>query len=208
MAGLATLLLVAALVVAACGGSADSTTTQASAMTQTAASTPTPNTTVATQNTGDTMQSTFMLSTRPGEKPNVTTGIPHIQLDQNSSNEMLDELATWAFSLDGVVEQASLASLPGARGLTAAGELPARREAMIVGREFGHIHPGGSLHLRLPPGEAGDVVSEGWGEYHPYALDGAIPGLVMVYAPRTAGDLAVVRTIIEASAAFALSGGG
>jgi phospholipase/carboxylesterase len=206
-AGLATLLLLAALVVAACGGSSDSTTTQASAPTQTPESTTAPDT-AAAENTGDTMQSTFMLSTRPGEKPNVTSGIPHIQLDQNSSDEMLDELATWAFSLDGVVERPSQASLPGAKGLTVARELPARRQAMIVGREFGHIHPGGSLHLRLPPGEAGDVVNRAWGEYHPFALDGTIPGLVMVYAPQTAEDLDVVRTIIEASVAFALSGDG
>jgi len=208
MAGLDKLLLVAALVVAACSGSSDSTTTQASTTTPPPATTSAPNTTVATGNTGDTVQSTFILSTRPGEKPSVTSGIPHIQLDQNSSDEMLDELATWAFSLDGVVEQPSQASLPGARGLTVAGELPARREAMIVGREFGHIHPGGSLHLRLPAGEAGDVVDEGWGEYHPFALDGTIPGLVMVYAPRTTEDLDVVKTIIEASVFFALSGDG
>ncbi len=207
MAGLGK-LLVAALVVAACSGSSDSTTTQASTTTPPPATTSAPNTTVATGNTGATMQSTFILSTRPGAKPSVTSGIPHIQLDQNSSDEMLDELATWAFSLDGVVEQPSQASLPGARGLTVAGELPARREAMIVGREFGHIHPGGSLHLRLPVGEAGDVVDESWGEYHPFALDGTIPGLVMVYAPRTAEDLDVVKTIIEASVVFALSGDG
>ncbi len=206
MAGLGK-LLVAALVVAACSGSSDSTTTQASTTTPPPATTSAPNTTVATGNTGATMQSTFILSTRPGAKPSVTTGIPHIQLDQNSSDEMLDELATWAFSLDGVVEQPSQASLPGARGLTVAGELPARREAMIVGREFGHIHPGGSLHLRLPVGEAGDV-DEGWGEDHPFALDGTIPGLVMVYAPRTTEDLDVVTTIIEASVVFALSGDG
>ncbi len=204
MAALAKLLLVPALVSAACDASSDSTTTVATTLPPASAAAPT--TTVATGNTGDTMQSTFMLSTRPGEKPNVTSGIPHIQLDQNSSDEMLDELATWAFSLDGVEEMPSLASLPGARALTVAGELPARLEAMIVGREFAHIHPGASLHLRLPAGEAGNVVNGGWGEYHPFALDGTIPGLVMVYAPRTAGDLDVVKTIIEASVAFAISG--
>ncbi len=79
---------------------------------------------------------------------------------------------------------------------------------MIVGREFAHIHPqptGGSLHLRLPADAAREVVDEGWGEHHPLALDGTVPGLLMVYAPRTTGDLGVVKTIIAAAVAYATS---
>lgn len=156
------------------------------------------------------MRPDFMLPPRPGDQPSVTSGIPHIQLDQTSSDEMLDELSTWAFSLEGVVEQPSRASLPGARALTVASDRATHAPAMIVGREFAHIHPrptGGSLHLRLPSDRAAAVVDEGWGEYHPLALDGTIPGLVMVYAPRSGKDLAIVKTIIEASVGYATSGG-
>ena len=123
---------------------------------------------------------------------------------------MLDELSKWAFSLMGIVEQPSRASLPGARALTVAPDVPARPEAMIVGREFAHIHPlssgGGSLHLRLSENQASEVVAEGWGEWHPFALDGTIPNLLMVYAPRTDDDLGVVKTIIEAAVEYATSG--
>jgi len=121
---------------------------------------------------------------------------------------MLVELAEWAYSLDGIVELPSLASLPGARALTVAPGLPLNSEAMLVAREFAHIHPqpnGGSLHLRLPQAAAQEVVDKGWGEYHPFAINGSIPNLIMVYAPRDREDLRSVKAIIEASVAFATS---
>ena len=148
------------------------------------------------------------LPARPGEPPNVTEGIPHIQLDQTSTDEMLAELASWAFSLDEVVEQPSRVSLPGARALTVASDLPANDDAMLAAREFAHIHPqpnGGSLHLRLSQAGAREVVDEGWGVYHPFAIDGSVPNLIMVFAPRDSTDLEHVKAIIEASVAFATS---
>ncbi len=77
-----------------------------------------------------------------------------------------------------------------------------------LGREFGHIHPqptGGSLHLRLREGHATEVVEKGWGEHHPFALDGSMPNLIMVYAPRDADDLNVVMTIVKAAVDYATS---
>lgn len=116
-------------------------------------------------------------------------------------------LTEWAFSLEGIDEQPSRASLPGARALTVAPQFPANREAMIVGREFAHIHVApngaGSLHLRLPDARAVEVVDAGWGEWHPFAVDGTMPGMVMVYAPRSDDDLLAVEAIIEASARYA-----
>ena len=156
------------------------------------------------------MQTDFTLPSRQGAPPQVTEGIPHIQLDQTASDEMLAELSAWAFSLDGVVEQPSQASLPGTRALTVASDLPARAEAMIVGREFAHIHRqpngGGSLHLRIPIDQAEKVVDKGWGEWHPFAIDGTMPGLVMVYAPRSDEDLEAVKTIIESAVDYAVTG--
>lgn len=189
-----------ALAAAACSGAADPPTTNPSA-TQPAPPTTAPR-------TGNTVVSNLTLQPRPGERPSVTTGIPHIQLDQGSSDDVFAELATWAFSRDGIVELPSLASLPGARALTVAQGVTLNSRAMIVAREFAHIHPqpdGGSLHLRLPAGDARQMVDQGWGEYHPFALDGSIPNLVMVYAPRDGEDLDVVKTIIAASIEFATS---
>ena len=39
------------------------------------------------------MQTDFTLPTRKGESPRVTNGIPHIQLDQTASDDMLAELS-------------------------------------------------------------------------------------------------------------------
>jgi hypothetical protein len=119
-------------------------------------------------------------------------------------------MADWAFSLSGVVEQPSRASLPGARALTVAPDVSITRpEAMIVGREFAHIHPqphGGSMHTKLSEHQVAEVVDKGWGEHHPLALDGSIPNLLMVYAPRDDGDLDVVRIIIGAAVEYAIPG--
>ena len=149
------------------------------------------------------------LPPRPGDPPNVTEGIPHIQLNQTATDDMISVLAAWAFSLDAVNERPSRASLPGARALVVAPDLPLNSNAVIVDREFGHIHAppngGGSLHIRLPQKAAQAAVGSGWGEYHPFALDGTMPDLIMVYAPRNEHDLEYVQSIIEAAVAFATS---
>lgn len=56
-----------------------------------------------------------------------------------------------------------------------------------------------------PQAAAQEVVDEGWGEYHPFAIDGSVPNLIMVYAPRDAEDLNSVQAIIEVAVAFATS---
>ena len=199
-------MVILAVLMVGCGGNAE---TESAAGTTIAKP---PSTTVPHihDNTGDTMHTDLTLPPRQGGRPRVTDGIPHVQLDQTASDEMLAELSAWAFSLNGVVEQPSRGSLPGASALTVTPELAARPQAMIVGREFAHIHPkpkgSGSLHLRLPADQALEVVDKGWGEWHPFAVDGTVPGLVMVYAPRSDADLEVVKTIIETSVAHAVSG--
>ncbi len=89
--------------------------------------------------------------------------------------------------------------------------LGSHRWGMITGREFAHIHAapngGGSLHLRLPRETAQLVVDMGWGAYHPFALDGSVPGLVMVFSPRSETDLVSVLAIVEAAASYAMTPG-
>lgn len=119
----------------------------------------------------------------------------------------MEEMTSWAFSLPGVEEQPSRASLPGARALTVVPDAPtARSEAMIVGAEFAHIHPqpgGGSMHMKLPAHQMTEVVDMGWGEPHPFALDGSVPNLLMIYAPRSSADLDVIKVIIRAAVEYA-----
>jgi hypothetical protein len=161
------------------------------------------------QSNTSTNRNAFVLPQRPGDPPSVTEGVPHIQQDQTSSDELIEALALWAFSLKGIEEEPTRASLPGARALTVSRDRQSRPEAMIIEREFAHIHPqptGGSLHLRVGPYEAAEVVDTGWGEYHPFALNGSVPNLIMVYAPRDADDLDIVKTIVKAAADYATYG--
>lgn len=149
------------------------------------------------------------LPRREGPRPSVTSGIPHIQLDQTSVDAIHRLLIERAFEDPRVTQGPSHASLPGAQALRVAPELPARPAAMIVDREFAHIHrqPGaGSLHVRLPLDLAGDVVAAGWAVWHPFALDGTVPGLVLLFAPRHEDDLATVLAIISAATDFAVAG--
>jgi phospholipase/carboxylesterase len=147
---------------------------------------------------------TLQLDRRPGDPPRVTDGVPHIQLTQNASQEMIAELAAWAFSRPGVVEKLTVVG-NNALGLTVAEGLEMNSKAILGGREFGHIHTGtegGSLHLKIRTPDATEVVHKGWGEWHP-----VVANMVMVYAPRDAADLEVVRLIIEASRVWAIPSG-
>jgi hypothetical protein len=153
----------------------------------------------------------FGLLPRPGEAPSVTDGVPHIQLTETSPASVVVELLVRTFNITNVEEEDSISSLPGAVALTVPSGIPARRGAMITGREFAHIHAdpngGGSLHMRLPTNVAKLVVDTGWGVYHPFHLDGSVPDFVLVFAPRTVADLDVVITIIEQAALFATDPG-
>lgn len=68
----------------------------------------------------------------------------------------------------------------------------------ILQGEVGHAHPAdGSLHVWLSEGDAKRVVEGGWGERFPLTF--VHKGWVMVYAPRTMGELAVVESIVMAA---------
>jgi hypothetical protein len=60
------------------------------------------------------------------------------------------------------------------------------------------VHPSdGSTHMILSASDAKTVIDRGWGERHPLA--GVLPGLpetnLLIYPPRTAGELAVAARI-------------
>jgi hypothetical protein len=156
--------------------------------------------------TESTRQANLSLEARQGTAPEVTSGIPHIQLDQTSDDDTYDKLITRTYEIDGIVGGESQSSLPGAQSIAVAAGLPFNQNAMINGREFAHIHadPGrGSLHLVLSGPDAAEVVENGWGVYHPFHLNGRIPGMVMVFAPRDDQDLGTIINIIDSSFDFA-----
>ncbi len=148
----------------------------------------------------------LILEKRSGEAPGVTDGIPHVQLDQVSDDTMYDKLIDQTYQIEGIVDKLSTISFPGTRSLAVDESLTLNPQGIITDREFAHIHadPGrGSLHLVLSESDAAAVVDMSWGVYHPFALEGRVPGMVMVFSPRDDKDLGVVMNIIKASFKFA-----
>lgn len=147
------------------------------------------------------------LPQRRGPRPRTTPTNPHTQLDQQpDGDEQRRRLAEAVFALDGVREQESRISVPGARALWLEAGADGPPEAFMIEREFAHLHPGDdqSLHLMLPAPLAREVIDAGWAELHPVARLGLLPPTaVMVYAPRDDDERAVVETLVRASHAFA-----
>lgn len=147
------------------------------------------------------------LAERRGPRPETTSTNPHMQLDQLPPGRVLAALAHLLFALPGVGEKPSAISVPGARALwLEPNDARGPREAFLVGREFAHLHPPpeGSLHAALPPSLAAASIARGWAEIHPIARLGLIPAnVVMLYAPRDDGEVAVVLELVRAARAFA-----
>ncbi len=163
------------------------------------AATPTPEATPAD------FDLTASLPVRAGERHQTTGSVPHIQTDAQPDPSVDAELRRRAFLLPGVQNLQSGVSLPGARGLILSEELElAHPETLPSGREFGHIHPDGSLHLWLPIERAIEVDRAKWGELHPWVdRDGFWDGVVMVYTPETLEELEITIQIMVAAYNFA-----
>ena len=142
-----------------------------------------------------------VLPTRDGPKRETTGSVPHIQIDAKSLPEVDTELRRRVFLIPGVEERESQLSLPGARALWLADDVElARPEVLQSGREFGHIHPDGSLHLWLPVERAKEVEETKWGELHPWIdRDNFWDGVVMIYNPETLDEVDVtIELVVDA----------
>lgn len=144
---------------------------------------------------------------RAGPRPETTSRLPHSQIDQQPTDPgMRGELAKRAFGLDGVREEPSRISVPGARALISDGHAVGPPSAFLTGREFAHLHPGPdwSLHLALPEDQAQAAIDGGWAEPHYLVSSGEVPPtIVLVYAPRDPAELEVVWHLVQASHRFA-----
>ena len=158
----------------------------------------------ATENSDAAAQGA-VLPVRDGPARETTGDVPHIQIDAVLDPEVGAELQRRAFSLPGLEDRESTVSLPGARSLWLASDVElARPEIILSGREFGHIHPDGSLHLLLPLDRASEVAETKWGEFHPWATrDGFWGGLVMVFTPESLDDVDVSMQLIVDAYNFA-----
>jgi phospholipase/carboxylesterase len=129
--------------------------------------------------------------------------MPHSQLGVVPEPVIDRELRRRAYALPGVLDRPSVISVPGARALWLADDVELLRpEAILRGREFAHIHPDGSLHATLPPPRAQEAIHAGWAEPHPIAEQLGMPGLVMLYTPRSNDELVVVIELVVDSYNF------
>ena len=152
---------------------------------------------------GDTTASSVsdglaVLPVREGPRSQTTGSVPHIQTDAVPVPDVDEELRRRVFSIPGIDDSASSLSLPGARGLLLSDDLElARPEVLPGGREFGHFHPDGSLHLWLAVERAIEVDETKWGELHPLVgRDDFWDGVVMIYVPETATEADVALQLV------------
>ena len=148
--------------------------------------------------TGDDLAA---LPVRDGPREETTYGVPHVQVYAEPVPEVDAELRRRVYAIPGVEERESGRSVAGARSLWLADDVElARPDVLDAGREIGHIHPNGSLHVVLPVERAVEVAETKWGELHPWVgTDGMWDGYVMLYTPETLDELDVtVRLVVDA----------
>ncbi len=141
---------------------------------------------------------------RQTPRPATTDGVPHIQIGVDAVPELSAELLRRVAKLSGVTLGPTRVSLPGATGFQLDDDLDlAQPSAIVGGREFAHVHPDGSLHASLHPDTALAAIQAGWAVAHPWSTEReGWQGFVMIYTPKTVGELDVVIQLVEQSYGF------
>lgn len=137
------------------------------------------------------------LSPHCGSHPETTTGVPHVQIGVELVPEVNEELIRRVYSISGIENRPSV--IAGWQGLWLTEEVTVIvPEALISGREFGHIHDDGSLHIFLEPSRANEAVATCWAIFHPFAVQqlAGWDGFVMLYTPQSINELNVTFQLI------------
>jgi len=71
-------------------------------------------------------------------------------------------------------------------------------DVIVVGREFGHQHPDGSLHVTLSPELSALAICRGWGEKHPWTDSRGWDGFLMIFTPYDQEQLDVTYNMLIA----------
>lgn len=147
------------------------------------------------------------LPARPGPLPPMTPANPQEQLAQFPPKwELIEQMAAHGFALPGVIERPTQVAPDGSRALTLAPGLPLEPDAVMVGREFAHIHnpPIGSMHLMLPQPWRDLALDKHWVLRHPFAESGWGPeGTVFMFAPRNDEELLWGMALLSVAHAWA-----
>ncbi|WP_329564959.1 luciferase domain-containing protein [Kitasatospora sp. NBC_01266] len=138
---------------------------------------------------------------RPGPAPDVIGPAPHGQRSQTSPVMLQEELWERMRALPYVYLAPTLVSVPHARSLFIPEGIGAGPTAAFQkGREWAHLHPhhDSSLHLTLPEPAKDDVEQAGWGVRHPEQ------NAILIYGPRSRGELEIVWQLVQFSFAYAM----
>ncbi len=137
------------------------------------------------------------LPIRDGERPATTSNIPHVQLDLDLVQDVHEEMIRRIYTIPGIEEKPS--AILSWQGLWISESVTiVQTEAVISGRELGHVHDDGSLHIYLEPQRATEAIEAGWAVSHPFAVQGQAgwEGFVMLYTPQSIEELNVTFQLI------------
>ena len=130
------------------------------------------------------------LTTRGGVRPETTDGVPHFQIGAEPVPDVVTEMYRRIFSLPEVEQQESVTSFSGTLCLWLSDNANiVLSDALLGGREFGHIHPDGSLHVALELERANDAHEACWGVIHPWTGDRLWEAYVLLYTPQNLEEL-------------------
>jgi hypothetical protein len=150
---------------------------------------------------------TLTLPQRQGSEPRTGLQPPQLQFSDISPRSVYLELKRWMFSaFPHAREEATRISVPSSRALWLNEEVPATPNAFMPppgSREFAHVHEDGSLHVVLTEADQAEVIEKKWGIPHPWKNRGV--NEILIFAPRNAEEMAIIKPIISASYAHALA---
>jgi Family of unknown function (DUF5519) len=143
---------------------------------------------------------------RLGRRPHMQRILPHLQVDQLPSAEVMDELVRRSREIPIVLTRESRMASPQSFALALSDKFAlGPPEAFIDRHEFCHLHPMPEcgIHLTLPRLLRDEVVRLGWGERHPVAEACILPALLTIYAPRNRDEVEIVLALVLQSCSFA-----
>lgn len=163
--------------------------------------TPFPSPTATTLPTSTPTPEPTILPSRAGPAAVFASDIPHKQLNAELDEVLRAELLRRAYLLPHIEQRGSMT---GGDGLWLSAEIEAAHpEAFVLGREIGHIHIDGSLHLVLPKDVAREAVLNGWSARHPCTQNAECWfGFVLVTTPRTPEEVETLFKLIVDSYNF------
>ena len=159
--------------------------------------------------TRDLIKIAVGLPERKGARPVTVCGPLHVQCTDNQGNReigrLIDDVASWP----GVSAEVLAGSSSNSISINLASEFAARQStSFISGTEFGRVLVASpTIYLALPLICAHYAMIKGWAEPHFSGRFGLVPpGVMVVYVPRSTGELAVCRLLFWISYHFCRRG--